>query len=284
MKAPVFTSTAEQAEYNRREFEQLEIDLANAEPTKLPRTWGFEIETPEADKIANQATRETREVLEFHQDGSVSSSDGCECDCVSCAYHDCNCDDCEANNNGEPSHDCGSSWCAGEYQEIVSVGGLDTTHPEALKLLDEFGLSDCEITSDCGLHIHIASADLTPSQVARVMTAYRLASPILLPIAGEHRKHNSYCRPNDQTEEQHARDGHGTDKYRAVNTCWHFSPKFGRPNTIEFRQHEGTNDTSRVRAWGWLLVQLVEFGKSDRPLYWLGKAQTLTQLIRELKN
>jgi hypothetical protein len=283
MKTRTFTSTAEQNEHNRREFEQLEIDLANAEPTKLPRTWGFEIETPEADKIAGQTTSSHRDILEFHQDGSVSSSDGCECDCSSCAYHDCDCPNCE-DQNTDPDHDCGSSWCSGEYQEITSVGGLDTTHPEALALLDELGLSDCEITSDCGLHIHIASADLTPAQVARVMTAYRLASPILLPIAGEHRKHNSYCRPHDPTEEDWARRGQATEKYRAVNTCWHFSPKFGRTNTIEFRQHEGTNDTSRVRAWAWLLVQLVEFGKSERPLYWLGKAQTLTQLIGELKS
>jgi hypothetical protein len=203
MKSPVFTSTTEQAKHNRQEFAELITQLASAEPTKLPRTWGFEIETPEADKIYNQATSAHTEVIEFHQDGSVSSADGCECECSSCRYHDCDCPNCE-DQNTDPEHDCGSTWCSGEYQEIVSVGGLDTTHPEALAVLDELGLVDCEINDDCGLHIHIGSADLTPIQVARVMTAYRLASPILDAIAGQHRKHNTYCRPNAPTEEDHA--------------------------------------------------------------------------------
>lgn len=276
-----FQSTQEQASHNWAEFEDLAKRLKTATPTELPRTWGYEIETPEADKVANNADSKAESLIDFHQDGSVSGADGCECDCSDCEYHECDCQHCE-NTNTDPEHGCGSAWCVGRYQEIVSRGGLKTTHPEALEILPELGLEDCEITDECGLHIHIASKDLTPLQVARVITTYRIASDILDPIAGEARKHNTYCRPNDPRDEELARHGEGTDKYRAVNTRHHFSPFGGRPQTIEFRQSEGTNDIHRVRAWAWLLVQLVEFAKSDRPVYWVGKATTLNELIKAL--
>jgi hypothetical protein len=280
-KAPEFQSTKEQADYIVGEFAELMETLKNGEPIPLPRTWGYEIETPEADKVYHNTTSTDRELIEFHQDGSVGSGDGCECDCSSCRYHECDCDDCE-NRNTDPDHDCGSSWCQGQYQEIVSVGGLGTTKPEALERLETLGIRDCEITDDCGLHIHIHSADLSPLQVSRVLTAWRLLADILDPLAGAHRKRNRYCADHSPEDEERVRKGESAERYLTWNTQSHFSPKHGRPQTLELRKHEGTNDPDRVRAWAYLAVSMVEFAKSNRPTYWLTKCRTLAQALGEL--
>jgi hypothetical protein len=276
-----FTSTQEQAQHIAGEFAQLMETLKNGEAIKLPRTWGYEIETPEADKVWNNSNSADRELIEFHQDGSISSGDGCECECRSCQYHECNCSDCESYNDS-PDHDCGSSWCSGNYQEIVSIGGLNSTKPEALERLEALGIRDCEITDDCGLHIHISSADLNPLQVAKVLTAWRLLADILDPIAGTHRKRNSYCQDHSEADEAQVRKGESAQRYLTWNTQSHFSPKFGRPQTLELRKHEGTNDPDRVRAWAYLAVSMVEFGKSNRSTYWLTKCQTLTEALEQL--
>jgi hypothetical protein len=281
LKKIEFTSTKEQATHIRHEFAELMADLADRDPAATPRTWGFEVETPEADKAYRRTNRTDLDEIAFCQDGSVSSSEGCECDCRSCSYHTCDCDDCE-NYNEDPDHDCGSSECCGEYQEIKSIGGLSGTHPEALAILDRIGLDECEITAECGLHIHIATADLSPIQLAKVQTAYRLAEFIFDAIAG--RAGNYYYQRHNDQNEDYTRKGNPSDKYTAVNTKWHFEgPRLGRPQTVEFRQHEGTNDTARIRAWAWLLIRLVEFAKTDRPVYWVGKSKTLSELVHALR-
>jgi hypothetical protein len=147
-----------------------------------------------------------------------------------------------------------------------------------LEILERLGLDDCEITDDCGLHIHIGTEDLTTIQLAKVQTTYRLAEFILDSIAG--RAGNYYYQRHNSQNEEYTRKGNPSDKYTAVNTKWHFEgPRLGRPQTVEFRQHEGTNEVDRIRAWAWLLIRIVEFGKSDRPVYWIGKAKTLGELI-----
>ena len=95
-----------------------------------------------------------------------------------------------------------------------------------------------------------------------------------------------YAQHNPQDHEDTARKGYNPDgrKYWAVNTnpyFNHLANGHGIP-TVEFRQHEGTNDTARVRAWARLMVALVDYAKTDRPLYWVGKAADFRELYSAL--
>jgi hypothetical protein len=280
-----YNSTREQAEATAQQFADYARELESATPQTLKRTWGFEIETPDADIIANQLSHAEGRVIDCKQDGSVTGGNQeCDCDCRSCVYHDCDCDNCEDNNNGEPDHDCGNSECMGQYQELTSIGGLDTTHPEALDILTRYNLESCEINDSCGLHVHVWAGDLTPLQVARVLTLYRLSQDTMDTLAG---RANVYYAQNNPTEHEDAtRLGRNPDgrKYWAVNV----NPYFNYLNngtgvpTIEFRQHEGTNDTARVRAWGRVMVALVDYAKTDRPIYWVAKATDLRELLTAL--
>lgn len=303
MKRAEYRSTSEQAEAIESQFARFALALDCAEPRTLPRTWGFEIETPTADEVKQNAERAIRahnlerethdphakpitlySILEWKGDGSVTGenqNEDCECDCRECVYHSCDCDDCEMNNNGEPEHDCGSDDCynAGQYQEITSVGGMNETHPLALEILSTAKLYEAEINDTCGLHIHIGSSDLTPAQVAGVISGYRAIRDIVNPIA--ERQGAYYCQDNTDHDIAEARQGRGSEKYRAVNTAPHFSNY--RPDTIEFRQHAGTASTVAVRAWAVLLVALVEYAKRDQPVYWLARCRDFDELAKELR-
>ncbi len=301
MKRANYTSTREQREAVESQFAKFAFALNCAEPRELPRTYGFEIETPTADTVredvftalrAHNAERQAndqpalliRDLLDFKSDGSVSGenqNEDCECECSSCVYHECDCDYCD-NVNSDPDHDCGSEDCynSGTYQEITSVGGTTTTHPLSLELLTEANLKDAEINDTCGVHIHVGSADLTPAQVSSVISAYRVVSDIINPIA--EREGTYYAQANTDEDITDARRGHGSQKYRAVNTATHFHNGTYRPQTIEFRQHAGTGSTVAIRAWAVLLVHLVEYAKANRPVYWLARCADFDELAREI--
>lgn len=270
------------------QFETFAETLATAEPTRTARSWGFEIETPDADNVYARTTYDQREGnLDFKGDGSVerADQDGCECDCSDCS-HSCDCDNCDLTNGyTDPDH-CGGSACTGtgDYQEITSIGGLTTTHPTALDILETAGLRDCETNDSTGLHIHLGSADLTPEQVARVISTYRQALPVLDILAG--RAGVYYAQAPRLEHSEDARQGYASEKYRAVNTATHFHGGSFRPQTIEFRQHAGETDTAKIRAWAVLLIEIVEFAKGNASVFWIGGARDLThlrQLLRERK-
>jgi hypothetical protein len=259
-----------------------------APPRDTPRTWGFEIETPEADELYNALDSEQLATMDFCEDASIdgAGNDECECDCRYCYYHECSCDSCEVEGSNDPEHGCGYDACYSEgteYQEVKTLdGGVKTTHPEALTHLVEAGLETVKITDQCGLHINIGSSDLTAQQVAKVLTAYRVGSWLFDTISG--RVGNRYAEPIDPTLEAQTVREQATGKYTAVNTQHHFNNiKHNTQRTrLEFRQHAGENSASEVRAWAWLLCELVEFAKTDRPIYWLAQAKTLDQFRKAL--
>lgn len=285
-----FTSTQEQANQLLADWAEFRRSFSNeAPPRDTPRPFGFEIETPEADNLYHNLTRDELDTMEFCQDSSIEGydSDGeCECECEWCSYHECNCDDCETVGTSDPSHDCGNDECytqGTEYQEVKTLpGGVTNTHPEALEFLIGAGLESVRITSNCGLHMNIGSRDLTPLAVSRVMTAYRLGGWLFDAIAGrESERFASKIQPH---LEDNARKGSPTAKMTAINTGHHFANVDDNPEIarLEFRQHKGTSNPAQIRAWAWLLIELVEFGKSNRPLYWLTKANTLDEFRRAL--
>jgi hypothetical protein len=259
-----------------------------APPRETPRSWGFEIETPEADDLYNALNREQLATMEFCEDASIdgAGSEECECECRYCYYHECSCDSCEVEGSDDPEHGCGSSDCyqeGTEYQEVKTLnGGVKTTHPEALSHLVKAGLETVKITDQCGLHLNIGSADLTPLQVAKVLTAYRLGAWLFDTITG--RPNNRYSQKLDPDQERLTRLEEATGKYSTVNTQHHFNNIKHNPERtrLEFRQHAGENSASEIRAWAWLLCELVEFAKTDRPVYWLAQAKTLDQFRKAL--
>lgn len=263
-------------------------DYLDAAPDfQLPRTFGVEIETPNAETVRNSLTREQASLLSWKGDGSVKfegEREDCECDCSECIYHDCNCDLCD-NRNENPDH-CYEDECFGsdqpeDYQEITTQnGGVKSTKAEPLQVLTESSLGSAEINETCGLHVHVYSGDLAPAQVAQVLRTYRALADRLEPIAG--RRDSYYAQDLHEGSIIDALDGRGSLKYRAVNTAPHFTTSTDKAPTLEFRQHEGTNEIAEVRAWSVLMVALVEYSKRNTSNYWLIRPQSGDELLNEL--
>jgi hypothetical protein len=299
-KTPTFENEYQRKAFIRAEFDKFTRDLADSAPAPTPRTWAFELETPDADNIATALasayrartpelaeimieTGETdpRDLIAFCQDGSVekhgdNAGADCECDCRDCTYHECDCDNCDQNNDS-PEHDCGNADCyngSGDYQEIKPTSYCEGTHPAHLALLDLADIETAEINATCGLHIHLGSADLTARDIANTIRVYRALGHILDPIAG--RAGTYYAQKNSDSQAFRAQfQREATEKYYAVNTAPHYAGH--RAQTIEFRQHEGTNSTAEIRAWAMLLMQIVEFAKTNRTTLWLESAQTFAE-------
>ncbi len=278
----------------RDQFAQFAQAFAKSPSRTTSLTWGYEIESNtmanvKAEAEAN-AERKVFELVDWQADGSVSDesdyagNDECNCECSDC-YHSCDCDDCDREND----HGCGEDDCYGgssDCQEVASIGAITYSHPQTLNLLADWGINEATYLSDTGIHIHIGSEHLTAPQVANVMTAYRLATPILNIIA---ERAGTYYAMNHSPETENAtRAGEFKgSKYQAVNIANHFTNY--RAQTIEFRQMAGQsqlslNQTDRVRAWAEILRLLVGYATKPAPsLYWIAKATDLDGLIRLLK-
>ena len=279
---PEYEPAETQGDNIRHQFAEFARQVAEQPNQTTELTWGYEIESNTMKNVRAEVNRRgLPDPHEWQQDGSVSdyASDGCECSCDDCS-HSCDCDYCD---RADYSEHCGDDDCSG-VQEVASIGGLTDTHPIGLDSLALAGINKATFESDCGIHIHIGSAHLTAPQVANLMTAYRLAQPVLNQIA--ERAGNHYSANHTPEDEDNARRGlEPSSRYYAVNVANHFKTYGTR--TIEFRQMAGHTEiedirqSDRVRAWSHLLRLLTAYATKPAPqLYWLGKVKDLNDLLR----
>jgi hypothetical protein len=281
---------------NLAQFAEFAQAFAIMPSAETPLTWGYEIESNTMANVKAKAEEVAEykivKLVSWQQDGSVSDesdyagNEECECECDDC-YHSCNCDSCDyANGNRDLEHECGNSDCYGgasDTQEVASIGGITYSHPETLERLAEWGINEATYNEDTGIHVHIGSENFTTPQVANIMTAYRLAKPILDQVA--ERAETYYALSHTPEMENETRSGNNKGhKYQAVNISNQFQDY--RAKTIEFRQMAGTtrttlNQTDRVRAWAFILRALVAYATKPSPsLYWIGKAKDFNDLMR----
>jgi len=276
------------------QFAKFAQEFASKPNTATALTWGYEIESNTMANVKasadEQADYRIVNIVDWQSDGSVSDesdycqSDDCSCECDEC-YHSCDCDHCDHEN----THECGERDCYGgssDYQEVASIGAIIETHPITLDHLATWGLNEATFNADCGIHVHIGSEHLSAPQVANVMTAYRLAKPVLDRIA--ERADIYYAQSHSPEMENDYRAGLlSGSKYQAVNVSGAISSH--RAKTIEFRQMGATTrtdlkQTDRVRAWSEILRLLVGYATKPAPaLYWISKATDLDSLLRLLK-
>lgn len=259
----------------KQQFEVLESQITN---NLVARTWGYEIEIPDAKGV------EAPEGVQKGEDGSLRSytgADECECDCDDCLYHECDCDFCETGSDS-PDH-CGNSTCndcdSAEYRTIGGVQRMQ--HGSMFKLCKDLAEVEAELNDSAGTHIHVYAQDLTTRQVGHVMAAYTWLDSILRPIAG--RKNVNYAREvsvrvigaalrkNNPILSQ--------DKPVEVN-CLHL---FNDRGTIEFRQMDCNANATRITAWAWLVRGFVTAAKRGATLTDYTKCTDLNDVIAVLK-
>lgn len=218
------------------------------------RTWGFEIEVPDAKGVEPE-----NQTIEKGEDGSIRSyeNDDCDCDCRSCSYHECNCDNCE-DYNDSPDHDCGYSECqSADMAEFRSIGGIQKVrHAVMAKLLEDLNEVDAEMNDTAGTHIHVYARDLTTNQVGQVIAIYKLYENLFGNICG--RKNVQYAGDVQYDHISMALRNKKpmlkAHKALAVNVM-HLADR-GR-GTIEFRGMDCNLNNDRIITWAWLVRGLV---------------------------
>ena len=219
-----------------------------------PRTWGFEIEVPDAKGVEPSNT-----TIDKGEDGSLRSyeNDDCECDCRACSYHECNCDSCD-DYNDSPDHDCGYSECQqADMAEFRSIGGIQKVrHAVMEKLVADLNEVDAEKNDTAGTHIHVFARDLTTHQVGHVIAIYKMYEGLFGVICG--RRNVQYAGDVQYHHISQAlrrkKPVLVAHKTLAVNVM-HLVPN-GR-GTIEFRGMDCNLDAMYMTAWAWLVRGIV---------------------------
>jgi hypothetical protein len=239
------------------------------------RTWGFEIEVPDAKGV------DAPRGIEKGNDGSLRSEnhEDCECDCNECAYHECNCDICEYGSD-DPQH-CGDDYCAGsaDSAEYRSTGGIQRVlHVGMIELCDKLVEEDAEINSSAGTHIHVYAQDLSTNQVGQVLATYHwLYNNIFWPIAG--RDNNQYAKPLNINDIANALRRHNPTLRAEKPLVVNVTNLLNGRGTIEFRHQNCNLDSKLISVWAWLVRGLVEVAKRGAKFTDFKKCVSLADMI-----
>lgn len=186
----------------------------------------------------------------------------------------------DSNSEGY-NHRTSSNWkvitdaSVGSYADGIEIVSPILTGEEGLRqlalvleALNEYG---CKVDRQCGIHVHWGIADLTLNSVKNVCAMYSKYEAQIDRLMPRSRRanNNQYCRSmnnngvtstmaaikaSDSMEALKSAVNQGT-RYRKLNL-----ESFWRYSTMEFRQHAGSLDFAKIRAWVFLTGGLVEEG------------------------
>lgn len=264
--------------------------VANTVLPLAQRTFGAEIEF--AGKYKHQAARDIAKAL--HAAGFAVPFHNGEPHIHSMPYHGERCEICGENFYGrdaekykqwrierdgsvttfrhfvEPNPVSGGQEFGGEVVspilttadfpqlDAVLKGLRETTHWEGA------GNFAAKVNASCGLHIHVGVRDLTDAQRAKVYRNWYQANGIIGTFVAQSRLQNHYCRQASRHEVEgvarlleagyatRANLNRWTEKYRSLNVL-----PFPTIGTFEFRLHQGTLNTKKIRNWVTLLLAFV---------------------------
>lgn len=249
----------------------------NALPTNslASRTWGWEVEVPDAKGVLAPPT------VEKGNDGSLRSYESdqsdCECDCGECYYHECDCEHCD-NGNSDPEH-CQSADCSGaDMAEFRTIGGMTRTkHPGLYKLCNDLNDIQAEKNDTAGTHIHVWAGDLTTNQVGQVMAIYKATEFIWNVMAGRAgNQYSGYIDTKAIGVAIRSKDPKlNPDKCRAVNVSQLFTAR----RTIEFRQLDCNLNAELITIWAWIMRGMVETAKRGAKFWDFREVQDLEDVI-----
>lgn len=123
---------------------------------------------------------------------------------------------------------------------------------------------DIQFSPRTSIHIHLNVLDLTPVQIAGLLTTYMVVEPLLYRFVGGNRDKNNFCVPLNEaawndlikrfTSETFSVPEMPNHRYLGVNID--AVRKFG---TLEFRHLGGTSDVNKIMKWIGLIMSLKTF-------------------------
>jgi hypothetical protein len=185
----------------------------------------------------------------------------------------------EANSESY-NHELRNTW------KIVTDGSLNgnqTFEVVSPILIGENGLEQvrkvCEvlhennalINKSCGLHVHFCAEKFDLKQWKNLYKNYALLEPVIDSLMPQSRRdnNNQYCKSLNSKQNLHIKIDQsrslqeiavffGQSRYFKINPL-----SYSRHNTVEFRQHSGTIEFSKIQNWVVFLHNLVSYSKDN---------------------
>lgn len=127
------------------------------------------------------------------------------------------------------------------------------------------------VNRSCGLHVHLGADKFTLEQWVRIIKNYARIESIIDTFMAESRRgnNNQYCKSmiscanslrgaNSFSDIEDAFNNH---RYYKLNVM-----SFRRHKTIEFRQHQGTTDFTKIKRWVEFLTAFVAYSLEHKDL------------------
>lgn len=125
---------------------------------------------------------------------------------------------------------------------------------------------DVKVNDSCGLHIHMDAADFDLQTWKNLALSYKHLERVIDSFMPQSRRQNYYCKglssisASDIQAAQNIYDlraAFGNNRYRKVNI-----EAYARHRTVEFRQHSGTTNFTKMENWIRFLNGLITFAKA----------------------
>ena len=169
-----------------------------------------------------------------------------------------------------------------DHWKLVTDGSLqgnDTFELVSPILVGEAGLKELEkvcwvldlcnvkVNDSCGLHVHLDAESFNMTTWKNLALTYKHLENLIdafMPVA---RRNNTYCKSLDHVSDEKIksartiddlRDVFNRDRYHKVNF-----EAYSRHKTVEFRQHSGTTNFTKMENWVRFLNGLITFAKQD---------------------
>lgn len=127
-------------------------------------------------------------------------------------------------------------------------------------------LCDVKVNDSCGLHIHMDAHDFTMQTWRNLAISYKRLETVIDGFMPRSRRNNRYCLPLRNISEERInraqtiadlRQAFSHNRYHKVNI-----EAYARHSTVEFRQHGGTTNFTKMSAWIHFLEKMITFASA----------------------
>lgn len=124
---------------------------------------------------------------------------------------------------------------------------------------------DVKVNDSCGLHIHMDAAEFTIETWQNLAITYRRLEAVIDAFMPISRRHNRYCKSLAGISESRIRgtqnimqlrEAFGGDRYHKLNL-----ESYARHRTVEFRQHSGTTNFTKMENWIRFIANMITFAQ-----------------------
>ena len=162
-----------------------------------------------------------------------------------------------------------SSLCGNNTFELVSPilhgeQGLE----ELEKVCWVLDLCNAKVNDTCGLHVHMDAAEFDLSTWKNLILTYKRLEGVIDNFMPSSRRNNHYCKGLSTIAETAIKGARNIGDLRAAfhHNRYHKVnlEAYARHRTVEFRQHGGSTNFTKMSAWIHFLAKMITFAKQGQ--------------------